>query len=165
MESGHRDTNRKLLNEATEGRLWFHAVKTRPIWARRLEQPETIRTLEGDQQAPAGSFLCRGEAGDIWPQTAERLHAKYHAAAEPPADGWQKYLPQPAGQGVMAARIEHPFIVHAPWGELQGKAGDYLVKNFEDGENPDPEDVWLVDQALFTATYAPLKAEPGDVHQ
>jgi hypothetical protein len=152
-ESSSPAANSALLDEVHAAALWFHAKKTRPIWARRLDQPERVKTLEGEEDVPAGNVLCRGEAGDIWPQSAERLEAKYVATDEVSADGWRKHLPHPDNTGVMAARIDHPFAVAAKWGELQGKPGDYLVKNYDDRDTPYPDDVWIVDANLFQATY------------
>ena len=43
--------------------------------------------------------------------------------------------------------------MQAKWGRLTGKAGDYVVKNFRDKDTAHPADVWIVDQALFLATY------------
>src|SRR5207253_896299 len=115
---------------------WFHAKKVRPIWVRQLDKEETVKTIEGNEQVPAGHFLCRGEAGDIWPQTAKSLHEKYQPAQEVSADGWHKYIPRPDNQGVLAAKVPHAFVVHAKWGMLSGKAGDYVVKNFADRDVP-----------------------------
>jgi hypothetical protein len=146
-------SNGPLLDEVAAAGLWFQARKTRPIWARRLDAPQRVRTLEGDEDVPAGTFLCRGEAGDIWPQSAERLSTKYCATDEVAADGWTKYVPNPDAQGVWAARVDRPFEVQASWGKLSGKPGDYLVKDFEYGGVPYPADVWIVDAKLFNATY------------
>ncbi|MBL8830510.1 MAG: hypothetical protein JNM18_26285 [Planctomycetaceae bacterium] len=145
--------NANLLAEVNQARLWFRARKTRPIWARLLAVPQTVKTLEGPETVPAGTYLCRGEAGDIWPQTAERLLTKYVATSTLSADGWQQYQPQPDAQGVWAAQIGHPFTVHAAWGKLNGKPGDFLVKDFSDGETEYPADVWVVEEKLFAATY------------
>ena len=72
-------------------------------------------------------------------------------------DSWsfpfRKYAPRPDNQGVLAAQIPHEFKVHAQWGELRGKPGDYLVKDYEHRETEYPDDVWIVDQTLFAATY------------
>lgn len=146
-------TNKAILAEANNGRLWFRARKSRPIWAKKLDQPQEIQTIEGTEQVPAGTFLCRGDAGDIWPQAHARLADKYEAVDEIDADGWQKYRPRPDDQGVMAAQIPHAFAVQAQWGELRGKPGDYLIKNYEDRNVAHPDDVWIVDQQLFAATY------------
>ncbi len=145
--------NASLLAEVNQAQLWFRARKTRPIWARLLTAPETVETLEGPESVPAGTYLCRGEAGDIWPQTAERLLAKYVATSTLSADGWQQYQPRPDAQGVWAAQITHPFTVHAAWGNLSGKPGDFLVRDFRDGATEYPADVWIVDAKLFAATY------------
>jgi len=145
--------NGDLLEEVAAAGAWFRARKTRPIWARRVETPERVRTLEADEDVPAGSYVCRGEAGDIWPQSSERLAAKYAATDEVSADGWTKYLPNPDSEGVWAARVDRPFEVRSSWGRLSGKPGDYVVKDFDQGAVPYPADVWIVDAKLFAATY------------
>lgn len=154
------NANQAVINEANTDKRWFHARKTRPICARRLEHEQTVKTLEGDEVVPAGTFLCRGEAGDIWPQSAERLAAKYEATDEIDRDGWRKYVPHSDNQGVMAAQMSQPFVVQAKWGKLRGKPGDYLVKNYEDLGVAHPEDVWVVDQQLFDARYERVAESP-----
>ena len=145
--------NKTVLDEANAAGRWFHAKKTRPIWAKRLEAAQTVKTLEGDEQVAAGHYLCKGEAGDIWPQTEQTLNKRYTATDEVAADGWRKYQPHPDAQGVMATQIDHPFEVQATWGKLTGKPGDFLVKNYQDRETAYPADVWIVDQILFRQTY------------
>jgi hypothetical protein len=73
------------------------------------------------------------------------------------SDGWRKYVPHPDAQGVLATQIDHGFSVQASWGKLTGKPGDLLVKNFQDRDTVYPTDVWIVDQTLFSQTYAPVK--------
>ena len=68
--------NKTLLDEANAAGQWFHAKKTRPIWAKRLEAAQTVKTLEGEEQVAAGHYLCKGEAGDIWPQTEQTLRGR-----------------------------------------------------------------------------------------
>jgi len=145
--------NNTLLDEANAAGKWFHAKKTRPIWAKRLEANQTVTTLEGEEQVEAGHFLCKGEAGDLWPQTEKDLNKRYTAINETDADGWQKYEPNRDAEGVMATPIDHAFSVEASWGKLSGKAGDLLLKNYADRDNVSPEDVWIVDQTLFGQTY------------
>lgn len=147
------DSNSAILEEINAAKMWFHAKKTRPIWVRLLEQDETVKTLEGDEEVPAGNYLCRGEAEDIWPQSAERLTAKYTLTDEVGEQGWRKCDPKPDAAGVMAAQVPHAFQVVAKWGLLKGKQDDFIVKNYEDRNNGHPQDVWIVDQALFEATY------------
>lgn len=144
--------NRALLDEVHRAGTWFHARKTREIWVRRLAQGETISTLEGALQAKAGDFLCRGVGGEVWPQKVQDVERKYLSTDV--TDGpWRKYVPRPDAEGILAARIEHAFAVEATWGRLSGKAGDYLAKNFRDRGVRYPVDVWVVDRALFEATY------------
>jgi hypothetical protein len=153
-------SNREILDEANRAGAWFHAKKTRPIWARRIEKDQTVKTLEGEETVQAGHMLCRGEAGDIWPQTVEQLVKRYTATDEVDAEGWRKHLPHPDAQGAMAIQINHPFTVVASWGRLSGKAGDYLLKSYQDRDVAYPDDVWIVDQKLFGETYAAVAAPP-----
>jgi hypothetical protein len=148
----NKSSNEAILREANRAGLWFHAKKTRPIWVRKLEQEETVKTLEGEEQVLAGNYLCRGEAGDIWPQKEERLISKYTVTDELDDKGWHKCFPKPDA-AVMAAQVQHAFQVLSKWGLLSGKPGDFIVKKFEDRDNDHPEDVWIVDQDLFEATY------------
>lgn len=142
-----------LLKEANAAAMWFHARKTRPIWAKRLDSAQMVKTLEGEEKVEAGHYLCRGEAGDIWPQTEKYLTRRYQITDETDANGWRKCRPNPDAEGVMAIQIDHPFSVTTSWGTLSGKPGDYLVKNRHDRDLVYPEDVWIVDQALFGQTY------------
>lgn len=146
--------NKALLSEANQAAKWFHAKKTRPIWVKRIEAAATVKTLEGEVPVNAGHFLCRGEAGDIWPQTEKDLNKRYASTEEVDSDGWRKYTPHADAQGVMAIQIDHPFEVQTKWGKLSGKQGDFLIKNYGDAETAYPDDVWLVDQKLFGQTYA-----------
>ncbi len=153
--------NQALLDEVNGADSWFHAKKTRPIWARQAEKDQTLTTLEGEETVSAGDYLCRGEAGDVWPQKEEKLLAKYQAT-DTVEDGWRLYTPNPDAAGVMAAQIDHAFTVEASWGTLSGKAGDFAVKNFDDSAVAYPEDVWIVDQALFRATYEEVDSGAAD---
>ena len=91
--------NEALLKEVEAAGLWFHAMKTRPISVKRLEKAETVQTLEGSEQVPAGAYLCRGEAGDIWPQTEERLTAKYDMTDDIDEQGWRPLRSQAQCRG------------------------------------------------------------------
>jgi len=53
----------------------------------------------------------------------------------------------------LSIRIEHPFEVHAKWGNFIGKKGDLLLKKYEERAVAFPEDVWIVDSVLFRQTY------------
>ena len=145
--------NQQVLDNANAADKWFHAKKTRPIWAKRLESAQTVTTLEGKEQVEAGHYLCRGEAGDIWPQTEKDLTRRYQATDEADVDGWRKYQPDADAEGVMATQVDGQFSIKASWGTLTGKPGDYLLKNWGDRDTVYPEDVWIVDQTLFQQTY------------
>ncbi|MBC8113754.1 MAG: hypothetical protein H7062_05215, partial [Candidatus Saccharimonas sp.] len=145
--------NRPLLSEINRQQAWRHFQKTKPIWARRLEQAETVKTLEGELHASAGDYVCRGIAGELWPQQANKLEAKYTPTDTIDPAGWRKFEPRPDAAGVFAAQVPRTFSVTATWGELKGKAGDYLVKHAANQKTLYPDDVWIVDQSLFDATY------------
>jgi hypothetical protein len=152
-----KPVNAEILDEVNQAQAWFHAKKVRPIWVKVIDKDQTVKTIEGSEKVKAGDYLCRGEAGDIWPQSAKSLNAKYQKTKEVNPEGWRKYVPRPENPGVMAAQVQHSFSVRTKWGMLSGKAGDYLVKNYADHEVPYPTDVWVVDQKLFHATYKALK--------
>ena len=145
--------NRALLDEINAAGTWVHVRKTKAIRARRLDKDETVSTLEGPIEAKAGAMLCQGGAGELWPQSAESLEKRYIATDDVTADGWCLYAPRPDAEGALAAPVLHAFTGVATWGPLQGKAGDYVLKRFSDRKVPWPEDVWVVDRALFCATY------------
>jgi hypothetical protein len=145
--------NQQLLDKVNKSGKWFRARKTKCLWAKEITSEQTVRTIEGEVSALAGDYLCRGESGEVWPQTAKTLFAKYEAAGETDKDGWEKYCPIPQAAGVLAAKIDHPFQVTATWGELAGQPGDYLVKSESEISTEYPEDVWVVAQAVFARTY------------
>ena len=145
--------NKAILSESNLANSWFHAKKVKPLWAKEVTENGQIETLEGNEDFSIGDFICKGEAGDVWPQSAKSLIEKYQAEGEVNADGWRKYVPKKDAAGVMAIQIDHAFHVKTSWGDLQGKAGDYLLKNYSDRETEYPEDVWLVDQTIFNSTY------------
>jgi hypothetical protein len=153
LNSMYEHPSQRLLDEVNSAGAWTRARKTKSIWARQVDRDQTVDTLEGTESLKAGDFLCRGAADELWPQSAERLEAKYDQTGQVDGEGWREYAPKPEGEGVMAARIDREFSVHAPWGELQGKPGDYLVKDYSDRDTPYPKDVWIVDAKLFQATY------------
>jgi hypothetical protein len=158
--STNTSPNASILEEINQARAWFHAKRVRPIWAKQVDKDQMVKTIEGTEQVKAGDFLCRGEAGEVWPQSAARLEAKYQKTDEVDADCWRKYVPRADNQGVMAAQVQHTFRVQGKGGLLSGKAGDYIVKDFADRNVAFPEDVWIVDQKLFHATYQAVGNEP-----
>jgi hypothetical protein len=153
LPSLDHSANRRLLDELNALGTWFAARKTRPIWVKLLEQPELIRTLEGNQQVPAGAYLCRGESGDVWPQTAERVRRKYRLTTEVDSSGMTKCYPHDEGARVLAIEVPHPFHIASDWGTFTGKAGDFALKNIADQNVRYPTDLWIVDRHHFAATY------------
>jgi hypothetical protein len=124
------------------------ARKIKSLWAKRLERASQIKTLEGFVNAEVGDYLCRGIEHECWPQREKSLLERYFASSHFDEEGWQRFDPKPDLQSVQAVAIAHPFRVLARWGELTGKAHDYLVQS-----KTDPDDVWIVDKAIFEASY------------
>lgn len=145
--------NKPLLDAIGDQRLWFYARKTQPIWVQRLGRDESVETLEGTEHASVGDYICRGEAGDRWPQSERSLTASYVLTDEVDRDGWRKCVPDRAAAGVLAAEMPQSFKVETRWGTLSGESGDYLVKRFEDRDVAYPDDVWIVAQRIFHITY------------
>ena len=145
--------NQAILSEINSAQSWFQAKKSKAIWARQATENHQLTTLEGRETVELGDFLCRGEIGEIWPQSADSLLGKYIPTDTVNDDGWRKYTPNPDHEGVMAATVSHPFTIETSWGTMTGKEGDYLVKNYCDKDAAYPGDVWIVDRQIFNATY------------
>lgn len=135
----------KLLAEI-EPQL-FLAVKTKPLWAKRVDEAQEVISLEGREKVAAGDYVCRGIHGELWPQQANKLLEKYLASKEFD-DGWQRFDPKPDIAPVQAAKLSYAFRVHAHRGELTGKPNDYIVSS-----TTDPTAIWIVDKAIFEASY------------
>ncbi|QDV17755.1 hypothetical protein Pan153_24100 [Gimesia panareensis] len=118
--------NQKLLAEVNRARLWFPARKIQCLWAKEVKQIQTVTSLEGELTANVGDYLCRGVDGEIWPQHAETLFAKYEQTTEFDNEGWQKFSPRPDAAGVLAAQISRPFTVNTHGCELTGQPNDFL---------------------------------------
>jgi hypothetical protein len=141
------------LDAVNGANLWFRAWKVEPIWVKAIQHGQPVETFEGSVSSLQGDVLCRGEAGETWPQHVQRLLEKYRPTGIQDAEGWTMYEPRPETGGVVAARVEQPFSVETERGRLEGKAGDYLVKEHSDADNRYPEKLWIVDRDLFKETY------------
>jgi len=147
------DTNPRLLNPNgilvanVERRLSLFS-KTKSLWVKKIVSDQEVQTIEGLLSANAGDFLCRGIAGELWPQRAEKLREKYIPSGEIDSAGWERFAPKPGAAPVNAAKAEASFRVISRWGELFGKANDYVVCS-----TTDPTDIWIVDGAIFETSY------------
>lgn len=124
------------------------ARKTKPLWAKRVDTAQEITSLEAVQQLKPGDYLCRGVQNEYWPQSQKKLLGTYNPSGQIDKDGFERFDPKPDGKWVQVTAIDHPFRVVAAWGELKGKAGDYVVRSLED-----TSDIWIVDRAIFEASY------------
>lgn len=151
-----KSDNKLLLQVINARNSWRHYKKTKPIWAKKLDADKTVDTLEGPVTYRAGDYLCKGPSGDVWGQEEVALFKKYDPAPNTKADreGWLKLIPKTDAAGVMAAAVDHDFSVRHPvWGTFNGRAGDYLVKSYEDKDTPYPEEIWIVKKDIFESTY------------
>ncbi len=126
----------------------FETRKTKSIWAKRVEVKQEVETLEGRLVAGLDDYLCRGIVGEFWPQKHSKLLEKYVPTDEIDSEGWQRFHPKPDAAPVEAAQVATVFRVTAHWGELTGKANDYVVRC-----KADSTDIWIVDKAIFEASY------------
>ena len=62
------------MNQAA---AWFRARKTGTVRVHPTADRETVESHEGRETLLAGDVLCRGEAGNVWPQSEGSLLAKY----------------------------------------------------------------------------------------
>jgi len=142
------------------------ARKTKPIKAKPVHAviPDVsvldrfrLATLEGPQRVKPDAWICQGENGELWQQAAEKLTEKYHFG-DSDAAGWITLTPR-ADNAVNAAQVhgrQEGFAVRGQWGDEQpngdllqyGEEGDYVLQS-----KTDPDDVWIVKQDLFEATY------------
>lgn len=131
-------------------------MKTAPLWAKEITEKRSVETLEGVTTGKPGEYVCRGEAGEYWPQSAEKFKAKYlFAGGEADKDGFFKYTPNPEQAKVFAAKIDGEFEVYSGRGLLKGNPGDYLLKAEKDDKTEFP-DVWIIDADIFEVSYQPL---------
>jgi hypothetical protein len=145
--------NQRLLDEVNQAGAWFPAWKAAPLWVCTAADRDTVESNEGREKLLAGDVLCRGETGDVWPQSQESLLVKYRPTEITDTDGWRRYEPRPEHAGVLAACVGHPFSVETERGPLTGKSGDYLLKDHKDADTAYPQKLWIVDRLLFEATY------------
>jgi hypothetical protein len=145
-ESPLLNPNGQLLPEIAA--RMFETRKTKPILAERIESRREVETIEGRVLADAGDFLCRGIVGEYWPQKRSKLHEKYIGSEAIDPDGWQRFDPRPESDPVEATQLTFAFRVSAHWGDLRGKANDYVVRS-----KTDPTDIWIVDKTIFEASY------------
>jgi hypothetical protein len=74
---GHSERNRLLE------RYHFHLYRKFAVtWAKQIEKPMMIHTLEGPVHAQKGEYLCVGAQGEQWPQMKDRFEENYELAEE-----------------------------------------------------------------------------------
>ncbi len=149
--------NHSLLKKANSNSLWFPAVKTAPVWAKRNESKnQRVSSKEGETLSQIGDIICRGSEDEIWTQEPKTFESKYYPTSEFDELGFQKFLPRESDSEVLAAEIKHAFNVRTSVGILSGKPGDFIVKSRRDENEEFPDSVWVIDKAIFSDTYKRL---------
>jgi len=121
--------------------------KAIPLEFRVAEQPETVQTLEGTVEAPAGAYIMTGTKGENWPIPADKFKETYDIVSATTAS--KKAIPVPGKQ------MQEDFFVTVSWSpdKLNGKPGDWLVQY-------GPGDYGVVEAGIFDETYDRLEEEP-----
>jgi len=171
MRLSHEET----LQWIHQHRAWRRARKTKPIWARKVATDEIGREFQTAdhvlETGREGYWLCVGVAGEPWFQKREKILAKYDHAGEETRQfafdqrprKYQIYKPQGDTRN-WVAQVQSPDIEgfyirpgYDPERPLYSPAGGWVVKDdVPDPYQDKPDDVWLVQPALFDSTYEVL---------
>jgi hypothetical protein len=162
----------ETLQWIQKNQAWRRARKTKPLWARAVDNGEIGKEFQTAdhalERAKEGYWLCVGTAGEPWFQKPERLEAKYDPAGDEkkqfsfdsaprdyriykPKETLRNWVAQVKGPGIAGFYIKPNYDMDHP---LYSPAGGYVVTN----DTPDPYqgkigDVWLVQEAIFDSTY------------
>jgi len=168
---------RRLSHDETlrwirEHRAWRLARKAKPIWARPVADDEVGRSFatadHAEQIARAGHWLAVGSYGEPWFQTSDALESKYRRgrseqrrfAFDDRSRSYFEFVPSATSRN-WAARVDGPdiegFYIQPNYDRdnpLYSPAGGYVVRDpADDPYAGEPQDVWLVQRALFESTY------------
>lgn len=107
----------------------------------------TRETAEGGVgvKFEAGDAIVTGIEGEVWPISREKFNATYAPSSGGLELGTDGSFHKVAG-AVNVRPMNMPFRVSAPWGELRGRKGDFLVEY-------GPEDYGVVGEEIFKKTY------------
>ena len=114
-----------------------------PIKIEPVEEPRTIKTLEGSQQIEPGQYLATGTKGEQWAFGPE-VFETYEPIPDRPS-----YYTKRADVTVEAVRLAYPIEVRRPGWQHEGKVGDWFV-------TLSPDDQYIVDADVFAETYEPV---------
>jgi hypothetical protein len=165
-------THDETLAWVINNRAWRRARKTKPIWARTITAEEIGKEFQTADQAieiaREGAWLCVGVANEPWFQSLEKIESKYERGTveirqfefDDRQHEYQRFHPKSdvvnwaacvEGSGIDGFSIRPGYD---PSTLLHSKAGGYVVRGeVVDPYQVEPEDVWLVQQALFESTY------------
>lgn len=156
-----------------EHKAWRLARKTRPMYARPVRKDEVGKEFQtadrATEKAREGYWLCVGIAGEPWFQHPDKIAAKYTRGAEESRkfafdDAARPYVTfTPKGEvRNWVAEIKDPaiegFTITPNYNKngppLYSPAGGYVVRDaVPDPYKANPDDVWLVQKAIFESTY------------
>jgi len=170
--AGRRLTHEETLAWIASHRAWREARKTKPMWARAVEPAEVGKEFHtadhAVERADADHWLCVGVAGEPWFQPKAKIEAKYRCTVrerrqfsfDDAPHEYGVFHPR-EGSRSWAAKIDDPaiegFYIQPSYptdGPLYSPRGGYVVRDhIADPYAGSPNDVWLVQQALFESTY------------
>ena len=170
--SGRELTHEETLAWIAERRAWRRARKTEPIWARAVTVDEIGKEIQtadrAIEKAREGAWICVGVANEPWFQSLEKIAAKYDRGTTAMKDfvfddkprEYHQFQPKPNVVN-WAARIDAPELAgfsvrpgYDPSTPLHSPSGGYVIKGDVDDPYLDqPDNVWLVQEALFLLTY------------
>ena len=120
-----------------------------PVKIEPVEQPRTIKTLEGSQEIGPGQYLATGPKGEHW-AIGREVFDTYEPIPDRPG-----YYAKRGDVTVEAVRLAYPIEVRRPGWKHEGKAGDWLV-------TLSPDDQYVVAADVFAETYEPVEAAEGE---
>jgi hypothetical protein len=177
-------SHEETLQWITKNKAWRPARKTRPIWARPVapeEEGKEFQTADHVKEvARKGSWLCVGFAEEPWFQRKDQIDGKY----EPDGDVSKKFdfdaKPRKYGKFKPKGTVRN-WVARVDGREIEGfyirpgydrdrplysPAGGYVVMaDAPDPYQAKPNDVWLVQEALFKSTYELVPAAKADAER
>lgn len=126
-----------------------------------LEGPSSLRKVD-----IKATVVSMGAVFEKWLQKAARVPQYYHRVILPQGltpKGWTAWAPNP-GQTVQAIQItedmadsdDHACWVKTPWADLRGVVGDYIIIEYDYGQEPAPQCTGrIVRSDIFELTFLP----------
>lgn len=157
--------NKGLPDPEKEGKKY---IKTKPIFAMKMDKEFKVNTLEGETEGKAGDYLCKGITGELWPVDSQIFESEYKQIEESP-----KYNPEFASkmanmtpeEGAKLAKEFETKLINASTGNVVITASNSVTQVKENIKLSKPtvsedektkeihdKDVWA-EESLYTSVY------------